>query len=98
MGFIVFMAAVALILYVLFAPTKASADGYAIVSPHGTTLVVPLGSAAAKIINVPQDLSADTQDQIRKWESFCKPMPVVGHYGVTFLHYAHEGCEFGRTQ
>jgi hypothetical protein len=39
---------------------------------------------------------ADARD--RKWEEFCKPARSVDKFGITRLHYAHSGCEFGITE
>jgi hypothetical protein len=35
---------------------------------------------------------------IRKWEAYCRPTRRVDKEGVTRLQYAHEGCEFGRSE
>jgi hypothetical protein len=35
---------------------------------------------------------------IRKWEAYCKPTRRVDKEGVIRLQYAHEGCEFGRSE
>jgi hypothetical protein len=44
-----------------------------------------------------EDLKAK-QEQIRKWEAFCKPSPTYDDYGVVRLVYAEKGCEFGRGE
>jgi hypothetical protein len=77
---------------------NAKADGFTLSGPGGVIIVAPHGSAEPHVIQVPRDLSPDAEDRARKWEAFCQPTPVVGKYGVTYLHYAHEGCEFGRDQ
>lgn len=33
-----------------------------------------------------------------KWLAFCKPVRQPDDAGVIRLHYAHEGCEFGRSE
>lgn len=40
----------------------------------------------------------EQQMRIQKWEAFCKPVGHVDANGVTRLSYAHEGCEFGRSE
>lgn len=45
----------------------------------------------------PEELEAKA-GRIQKWESFCQPKPVVDKYGVTRMEYAHDGCDFGRSQ
>ena len=39
-----------------------------------------------------------TQERIKKWESFCKPVSVQDSYGVPRLVYAHRNCDLGRSQ
>lgn len=33
-----------------------------------------------------------------KWFAFCKPVGEPDRFGVIRLRYAHEGCEFGRSE
>lgn len=33
-----------------------------------------------------------------KWFAFCKPVGAPDSLGVIRLRYAHEGCEFGRSE
>jgi hypothetical protein len=40
----------------------------------------------------------DKAASIRKWEAYCRPTRHIEEFGVTRLHYAHEGCEFGRSE
>ena len=42
------------------------------------------------------DAEQDAKD--RKWEAFCAPTKTTDNVGIVTLHYAHEGCEFGRDQ
>lgn len=42
-------------------------------------------------------LAAQAEEDAR-WEKFCRPIRRVDDLGVTRLSYAHDGCEFGRSQ
>lgn len=57
-----------------------------------------LPSSDAKVIHVPLDDSPEAQVRIRKWEAYCRPEPHADKYNVIRLTYAHEGCEFGRSE
>jgi hypothetical protein len=35
---------------------------------------------------------------VEKWEAFCKPRRTYDEHGVVRLHYARQGCEFGRSE
>jgi hypothetical protein len=35
---------------------------------------------------------------IRKWEAYCRPTRHIDNLGVTRLHYAHVGCDVGRSE
>jgi hypothetical protein len=37
-------------------------------------------------------------EQIAKWEAFCKPVRTTDDLGVVRLRYSRPGCEFGRTE
>jgi hypothetical protein len=37
-------------------------------------------------------------EQIAKWEAFCKPVRHYDQLGVIRLSYAKPGCEYGRTE
>lgn len=58
--------------------------------------------ASARIINIQPPISQVERDAMavedRKWETFCRPVRHVDEFNVTRLSYAHEGCEFGRSQ
>src|SRR6266436_5667968 len=41
---------------------------------------------------------AEREANIRKWEAYCRPTRHIDKLGVTFLHYAQEGCDVGRTE
>lgn len=55
-----------------------------------------------RIVHVPQPTTeADRKAQaveIAKWEAFCQPTRHADELGVIRLRYAHEGCEFGRSE
>jgi hypothetical protein len=40
----------------------------------------------------------DAAERAAKWESFCKPTPVVGDDGLTRIKYAHKNCDIGRAE
>lgn len=103
-GLIFLGVAIAFIGYILMAG-KAKAEDYNLtigtagyVASHG--IVVPLQSAAPHIIAGPNagPLSDEAERRAQRWEQFCKPTPVRGDLGVIRLTYAHEGCEYGRTE
>lgn len=50
-----------------------------------------------RIINVPKNFFGSDED-IAKWEAFCKPTKHADEYGVIRLRYAQPGCEFGRNE
>ena len=56
----------------------------------------------ARIIHVFPPLGdaerAEIQAETAKWEAFCQPTIEHDSLGVGYYHYAHEGCEFGRSQ
>lgn len=58
--------------------------------------------ASARMINIPPPLSAAEREALaiedRKWLAFCKPTRHVDEFNVTRLSYAHDGCEFGRSE
>lgn len=81
-------------LVALYAVPRAHAAGW--IFSHGA--LVPIPDAGPRVIHVPKyfmDIPADVA-QDEKWAAFCKPVGVVDRYGVTYLHYAHPGCEYGR--
>jgi hypothetical protein len=41
---------------------------------------------------------AGREANIRKWEAYCRPTRHIDNLGVTRLHYAHVGCDVGRTE
>jgi hypothetical protein len=56
---------------------------------------------ASSVIDVAPPSAAELGAQMereRKWEAFCKPQANVDKLGVTRYSYAHEGCEFGRSE
>jgi hypothetical protein len=60
------------------------------------------GQTSAKIVNVPGPATdaerAAFQVSDDKWAKFCQPTKTLDAMGMTHLHYAHEGCEFGRSE
>ena len=38
------------------------------------------------------------QENIKKWEAFCKPTRTYDNFGMVRLVYARNGCEFGRNE
>lgn len=52
----------------------------------------------SRSLTVTPEESAERDERIAAWESFCKPTPVEDKFGVTRLTYAHKNCDFGRTR
>jgi hypothetical protein len=51
--------------------------------------------AGPRIIDVRRPID---EEQDRKWVAFCKPRFETRKYGVQYYVFAHEGCEYGRTE
>jgi hypothetical protein len=93
-----FWLSIGLVVAVVFGAVKAHSQTVDLYSGrHGSSFeVLGMPGAGAKIINIPpHEIDAD-KDQA--WVAFCKPTIEVDKYGVERYRYAHEGCEFGRTQ
>lgn len=45
-----------------------------------------------------QSDDAELNAKTRKWEAFCQPTKSTDNLGIVTLHYAHEGCDFGRDE
>lgn len=71
-------------------------SGYSISTPHGSTIVAPLGSAAPRIINVPRREINRVRDF--NWWVHCRPRYQQDRYGVTHYVYRHDYCAFGMTK
>lgn len=55
-----------------------------------------------KVLKIEPPMSdAEIKESARResvWVQFCNPTPVRDRYGVLRNVYAHEGCEFGRSE
>lgn len=79
-------------------PSFAHAEGLVITGGclnGGVCIVAPLQNP--NVITLPR-MTAEQEERDAKWVAFCKPVPVRDSLGVSRYTYAHEGCEFGRTE
>lgn len=63
-----------------------------------STQTLPLASADAKIIQVPQSFDPEVLERDAKWERFCKPVIRQDALGVRRYTYAKDRCEYGRDE
>jgi hypothetical protein len=71
-------------------------SGYSISTPHGSTIVAPLGTSAPQIIVMPRKEINRVRDF--NWWVHCRPRYQQDRYGVTHYVYRHDYCAFGMTK
>lgn len=71
-------------------------SGYSISTPHGSTIVAPLGTSAPQIIHMPRKEINRVRDF--NWWVHCRPRYQQDRYGVTHYVYRHDYCAFGMTK
>jgi hypothetical protein len=58
--------------------------------------------STARIIHIQPPLGDAERDALKaeddKWLAFCKPVRRSDHEGIIHLHYAHVGCDRGRSE
>ncbi len=64
--------------------------------PNGCEIREVKPSAEPRIFNVPE--VSYGEKHAHEWLAYCKPTTRVDRYGVTFVEYAHAGCEFGKYE
>jgi hypothetical protein len=95
----ILLAIISAILVVVVLATATKAETMSTQCSHGTcTTHVFEIPTKPRIIIVPEDNSPEAEDRYQKWQSFCKPQEETRAYGVRYLVYAHEGCEYGRSE
>ena len=58
----------------------------------------PRDTNLRQVRSVNADISPESAARDRKWLNFCKPVLATDNYGVEHYHYAHAGCEYGRSE
>jgi hypothetical protein len=96
---VILLAILSAILVVLVLATSAKAETWATECHRGScTTHFFSANTSPKIINVPEDDSPEANDRYNKWIAYCDPKTETRAYGVQYLVYAHEGCEYGRSE
>jgi len=87
--------------------TSAFADSYVSTSNCGHSRVYGYSKCSNTVTYVPdrdRNLEQERLDALAiakedaKWEAFCKPSRYVDSFGMTRMHFAQTGCEFGRSE
>jgi hypothetical protein len=91
------------LLLAIMVPITAQADGYDVCNTAGCFAWWrdgPMGDPNVRY--VPQAVTdaemRRSNEHYAKWFEFCKPAGRVDRYGVTRYSYAHDRCEYGRTE
>lgn len=95
------MRKIVLALALLTLPSWAHAQGWSATSSCSRNPYSSNCRVTVEPIEPPRPLTAEElaaqEAEVAKWEGYCKPTKRQDQYGVYRYHYAHEGCDVGRS-